>query len=126
MRSNERKHIVDRRDFIAGDFLIQELRFEVVDGCGRQRNEHSSASHGREYDPAKLDITRWRIAVSPLGTAPNVKHLYLRRSSPPSQEPAAETTETLNESYPLKSGLQDGRPDRSARIGPAVMCVDAS
>jgi hypothetical protein len=41
-------------------------------------------------------------------------------------ELAAETTETLNESYPLKSGLQDGRPGGSARIGPAVMYVDAS
>jgi hypothetical protein len=33
------------------------------------------------------------------------------------KELAAETTETLNESYPLKSGLQDGRPDRGDRVG---------
>ena len=42
------------------------------------------------------------------------------------KELAAETTETLSESYPLKSGLQDGRPDLSARIGRAMMYVDAS
>lgn len=34
---------------------------------------------------------------------------------------AAETTETLNESYPLKSGPQDGRPARDARISPSVI-----
>lgn len=53
-----------------------------------------------------------RIAMSPLGIASNVKHLCLRRSSRPSQELAAETTENPERIILLKSGLQDGCPER--------------
>jgi len=36
MRSNERKHVVDRRDTVASDLLIEELGFIFVDGRCRQ------------------------------------------------------------------------------------------
>jgi len=54
VRPDEREHVVDRRDTVASDLLIEELGFVFVDGCRRQRNVNAAVIKRREFDSEKL------------------------------------------------------------------------
>jgi len=55
--SDESEDTVDRRDTFAGDFLIEELGFFVIDGRCRQRYEKPTVTAGCKFYPAKLCIS---------------------------------------------------------------------
>jgi hypothetical protein len=57
VRADEREHVVDRRDTVASDLLIEELGFCFVDGRCRQRNENAAVIEGREFDSEELNVS---------------------------------------------------------------------
>jgi Replication-relaxation len=82
MRSNERDNVVDGGDTIARNFLIEELRFFVVDGRGRQRNENFAVNEGREFDSEELSASDdGRLATRGCAGV-YVKHQFLRLAPP--------------------------------------------
>src|SRR4051812_8801134 len=53
----EGDHVIDRGDPLAGDFLIEKLRFFVVDSRCSQRNENLTVILWREFNSEKLDVS---------------------------------------------------------------------
>jgi hypothetical protein len=74
----EREQLVNRRDTVAGDFLIEELGFVFVDGGCRPRDEDCPVGQWREFNATELGIADDGRALLRRSTAVYVKHLFLR------------------------------------------------
>src|ERR1700730_681038 len=89
--ANKRHDIVDRRDTVAGDFLIDEFRSIFVEACRSHANAHAAFEQRDKLDSKEFYLAA-EIAPGRCGYL-NVKHLRLRRSSPTPYKVPAETTE---------------------------------
>lgn len=72
-RGDERERIVDRRHAIAGDFLIEQLGFLVIDRRRGHGDEDIAVGERRELDRKELQFragaitTQWdRLEITPL------------------------------------------------------------
>src|SRR3982074_1683468 len=82
MRSDEREHVVDRRDTVASDLLIEGLRFGLVDGRSRKRDMNAAVTKRREFNAEELNVSDDGGVATREFAGMYVKHQFLRLAPP--------------------------------------------
>jgi hypothetical protein len=82
---DEREHVVDRRDTVASDLLIEKLGLDFVDGRCRQRYVNAAVIEGREFNSEELNVSDGRGTATREFTGLYVKHQFLRLAPPESE-----------------------------------------
>jgi hypothetical protein len=82
MRPDEREHIFDRRDTVASNLLIEELRFVFVNGGCRQRNVNAAVIERCEFNSQELNVSNDGRAATRGCAGLYVKHQFLRLAPP--------------------------------------------